>query len=181
MERIQAQANKLWQVISSPSTAKVYQQTLALTWSILKETGQLLWLVLCLGLVAGDWFWKKSYKVGQDTRVWVNTMQTKVETPAGEGADPGSTANFLGETSKSLLAAGQAGVTLALNTAKAQLGLEVESEPLTPLAPVATPPAPSVAVASSPEPTATPTATPSQAIAPTEVTSVSPTQTLEDE
>lgn len=181
MERIQAQANQLWQIISSPSTAKVYQQTLALTWSILKETGQLLWLVLCLGLVAGDWFWKKSYKVGQDTRIWVNTMQTKAETPAADGSDPGATANFFSETGKSLLAAGQAGVTLVLNTAKEQLGLEVQSEPPLPSAPVATPPAPPIAVAPNPKPTATLTATPSEAIAPPEVPSVSPTQTVEDE
>jgi len=137
MERIQTQANKLWQIISNPSTAKTYQQTLTLTWSILKETGQLLWLVLCLGLVAGDWFWKKSYQTGQDARGWVDTLQTKVaETGAGEGTEPTSTANLLGETGKSLLGASQVAVTKALNTARAQLGLEALPEPPKP-APVA--------------------------------------------
>ncbi len=152
MERIQTQANKLWQIISSQSTVKAYQDTLALTWLILKETGQLLWLVLCLGLVAGDWFWKKSYQAGQDTRVWIDTLQTQVETPAGEAAEATSTADFLGETSKSLLATGQATVTRLLNTAKEQLGMEVTSEsPATP-APVAVPPAPPKTVAPSVEP-----------------------------
>ncbi len=178
MERIQAQANKLWQIISNPSTAKTYQETLALTWAILKETGQLLWLVLCLGLVAGDWFWKKSYKAGQDTRVWVDTMQTKVETPDAEGSDEAtSSANFLSETGKSLLSAGQAGITLALNTAKQQLGIEIASEPPAKPAPVATPPAVPQVIAPSVEPSVTPAET----ISPAETPSVSSTQALEDE
>jgi hypothetical protein len=133
MDRIKTQADKLWQIISNPSTTKTYQQTLTLTWSILKETGQLVWLVLCLGLVAGDWFWKKSYKTGQDTRVWVDTLQTKVgETVEGEGAEPTSTADILGETGKSLLGAGQVAATKALNTARTQLGLEPLPEPIKP-------------------------------------------------
>ncbi len=177
MERIQAQANKLWQIISSPSTVKAYQETLALTWAILKETGQLLWLVLCLGLVAGDWFWKKSYKAGQDARVWIDAMQTRAETPEAEGAEATSTANFLTETGKSLLSAGQAGVTLVLNTAKEQLGLEVKSAPPAQLAPVATPPAPPKTVSPSVEP-AIPSA---EAIAPVETPSGLSTQALEDE
>lgn len=177
MERIQAQANKLWQIISNPSTAKTYQDTLAITWAILKETGQLLWLVLCLGLVAGDWFWKKSYKAGQDTRVWIDTMQTKVETPAGEGDEAISTANFLGETGKSLLATGQAGVTRLLNTAKEQLGIEVTSESPALPTPAATLPAPPKVVS----PNVTPAAPPAEPIAPAETPSVPPATTVEDD
>lgn len=172
MERIQAQANKLWQLISSPSTAKTYQQTLALTWSLLQETGQLLWLVLCLGLVAGDWFWKKSYKAGQDTRVWVDTLQTKAATPdpEAEAADVAtSTANFLSETGKSLLSAGQNGLTSALNTAKAQLGMEIKAPPAK-RAPIATPLAsPKVAAASE------------ETISPAETTLAPPMQVTENE
>lgn len=177
MERIQAQAKKLWQIISSPSTVKAYQETLALTWAILKETGQLLWLVLCLGLVAGDWFWKKSYKAGQDARVWIDAMQTRAEAPEAEGAEATLTANFLTETGKSLLSAGQAGVTLVLNTAKEQLGLEVTSEPAAQATPVAPPPAPPQMVSPSVEPAAPPAET----IAPTGTPSAPPTQALEDE
>ncbi|MGQ9871929.1 hypothetical protein [Leptodesmis sp.] len=177
MERIQAQANKLWQIVSSPSTVKAYQETLALTWAILKETGQLLWLLLCLGLVAGDWFWKKSYKAGQDARVWIDAMQTKVETPEEEATQATSTADFLSETGKSLLATGQATVTRLLNTAKEQLGLEVTSEPPAKPVPVETPPAPPKAVS----PSATSTTQPTEAIAPVETPSELSTQALEDE
>ncbi|NJP12130.1 MAG: hypothetical protein HC866_23900 [Leptolyngbyaceae cyanobacterium RU_5_1] len=131
--RIQSQVNKLWQVISSPATAATYQQTLTLTWTILKETGQLLWLVLCLGLVAGDWFWKKSYHTGQDTRTWISTVQSKAESRAEHGEEAASTSTFLSETltetGKSLLSAGQTGVALALSTAKGQLGIEEQSKP----------------------------------------------------
>lgn len=179
MERIQAQANKLWQIISSPSTAKTYQQALALTWSLLKETGQLLWLVLCLGLVAGDWFWKKSYKAGQDTRVWIDTLQTKATTPdpENEAADKAtSAANFLSETGKSLLSAGQNSVTLALNTAKAQLGMEIKAPPAKP-ASVATPPASPKVVAPSVEPAVTSEET----IVPAETTPAPPIQIGENE
>lgn len=127
MDRIKAQTDKLLQIISDPKTAGTYTQTIAITWTLLKETGYLLWLILCFGLVAGDWFWKKSYETGQSTRTWVDNLQTTIEanTQGGVGTGETGTTNLLSETSKSLLSAGQRGLDLALNTAKEQLGLEV--------------------------------------------------------
>lgn len=126
MDKLKAQADKLWQLLANPSTGEVYQKTLALTWSILKETGLLLWLVLCLVLVLGDWFWKYSYQAGQNARIWVNDLQTKTPEVAETSAEPG---NVLSTTGKSLLAAAQTSVRAALNTAKGQLGIEIPPEP----------------------------------------------------
>jgi hypothetical protein len=120
MDKIKAQADKLWQLISNSSTANAYQQALALTWSIIKETGLLLWLVICLVLVVGDWFWKYSFTAGQNTRAWLTDLQTKStsDTPVEGSGD------FWSGTGKSLLAAGQNSLNAALNTARDQLGIE---------------------------------------------------------
>ncbi|MDX2229624.1 MAG: hypothetical protein NW220_08300 [Leptolyngbyaceae cyanobacterium bins.349] len=123
MDKIKAQADKLWQLISNPSTGDAYKQTLALTWTILKETGLLLWLVICLVLVLGDWFWKYSFQAGQNTRNWVNELQTQSTTPTESSGD------FWSQTGKSLLAAGQNSVNAALNTARGQLGIEAPPAP----------------------------------------------------
>ncbi len=144
MDKIKAQANQLWQLISNPSTANVYQQTLALTWSILKETALLIWLTICLVLVLGDWFWKYSFTAGQNTRVWLQELQTK-STTAETAASSG---NFWSETGKSLLAAGQTSVNTALNTARTQLGMEAP--------PIPTPPAPKPPTPLAPAPTMSP-------------------------
>jgi hypothetical protein len=141
MNRIKTQANKLWQLIFSPSTSATYQQTLTTTWSILKETGLLLWLVVCLVLVLGDWFWNASYTTGQNARRWVENLQASDETTGGET----SSSEILGKTGKSLLSVGQTGFAAALSTAKGQLGIETTDEPappaiaLTPMPPKSTP------------------------------------------
>ncbi len=140
MDKIKTQANKLWQLVSNPSTGAAYQQTLALTWSILKEAGLLLWLVICLVLVLGDSFWKYSYQAGQNTRIWLAELQTK---SASEAESSGS---FWSETGKSLLAAGQNTVDAALNTARGQLGIEP------PPAAASNPPAPKTISAASSKP-----------------------------
>ncbi|MDX2242559.1 MAG: hypothetical protein NW224_17870 [Leptolyngbyaceae cyanobacterium bins.302] len=132
MDKIKTQADKLWQLISNPSTVAAYRQALTLTWAILKETGLLLWLVICLVLVLGDWFWKYSYQAGQNTRTWLDELQTKSTSEAE------SSGNFWSETGKSLLAAGQSTVDAALNTARDQLGIEAPPAP----APKALSPAP---------------------------------------
>jgi hypothetical protein len=135
MDKIKAQADKLWQLISNPATGNAYTQILALTWSILKETGLLLWLVICLVLVLGDWFWKYSFQAGQNTRNWVNELQTKSTTETASSDD------FWSQTGKSLLAAGQNSVNVALTTAREQLGIEAPPAS-TPTAISAAPPEP---------------------------------------
>ncbi len=125
MDTLKTQANKLWQLISNPATAATYQQTLGTTWAILKETGLLLWLIVCLVLVLGDWFWQASYAVGQKTRTWVDTMQTSAQ---AQTAEAGSS-DLLGKTGKSLLTAGQTSLAAALAAAKGQLGMESSETP----------------------------------------------------
>lgn len=153
MDRIKNQADKLWQILSNPSTIETYKQTLALTWTIIRETGQLLWLVVCLVLVLGDWFWKYSYQAGQNARIWFHTIQTRT-TAADESS------NVLSETSKSLLAAGQASVSSLLNTAKGQLGIEPAAEAPRAISPArpAAPPTPALITPESPNAVAPPVA-----------------------
>lgn len=129
MDKLKTQANKLWQLIFDPSTAATYQQTLGTTWAILKETGLLLWLIICLVLVLGDWFWQASYATGQKARDWVDTMQTSAQETTAEAS---SSSDVLGKTGKSLLTAGQTSLAAALAAAKGQLGIESNEAPQSP-------------------------------------------------
>ena len=126
MDRLKTQASKLWQLISNPATAATYQQTLGTTWAILKETGLLLWLIVCLVLVLGDWFWNASYATGQKTRTWIDEMQTSAKEPTTET----SSGDLLGKTGKSLLSVGQTSLVAALAAAKGQLGIEPTEAPV---------------------------------------------------
>lgn len=136
-KRLQDQASKLWHTVSDAQTTSTYQQTIAVTWSILKETGKLVWLTICFGLVAGEWFWKWSYNAGGQARVWITKLSSQME--ATESQDSGE---FWSETGKSLLEASKKTAFSALSAAKDQLGLE----------------APPPASPSPPEPTAAPSA-----------------------
>lgn len=142
-QQIQTQAAKLWQTVNDPATAESYKKTATITWTILRETGYLLWLVVCLVLVLGEWVWKSGYRAGWNFRDWINNL----ERPTSD--------RLLSETGKSLLTAGKTGMAIALSTAKDQLGIENEPEPVavsaSPSAPV-TPPEP----AKVPTPAATP-------------------------
>lgn len=117
--QIQTQANKLWKTVTDESTAAAYQQTLGVTWAILKETGYLLWLVVCLVLVFGEWVWKTGYRTGWNFRGWVNSMNT--EKPSAD--------QVLSETGKSILEVGKSTAAAALAAAKDQLGIENKPEP----------------------------------------------------
>jgi len=147
-KQVQAQAAKLWQTLSDPGTAATYQTTLSLTWKIFAETGRLLWLVICLVLVFGEWIWKTGYRLGWGVRNWVNGL----EKPSAD--------RLLSETGKNLLEAGKAGAVMALATAKEQLGIEDTSEPLLVSPPPVAKPAPTpVPVVPVPPVTVTPVAT----------------------
>lgn len=137
MERIKAQAAKLGQLLSKPETFAAYKNVVTLTWDILKETGLLLWLVICLVLVVFEWFWKFSVGAGQGARNWVNSLE-------------GSSDQLASETGKALLAAGKNSLDFTLTQAKSQLGfeipepkverVEVKSEPVKAAPPVVAPP-----------------------------------------
>lgn len=117
--QIQTQADKLWKTVTDPSTASSYKQTANVTWNILKETGYLLWLVVCLGLVFGEWVWKTGYRTGWQFRGWVNSLNA--EKPSAD--------QLLSETGKSLLEVGKSTAAAAILAAKDQLGIENKPEP----------------------------------------------------
>lgn len=126
MDSIQVQASKLWDLIFSDETADTYQKTLNLTGTILKESAQLIWLIICSVFVFGAWFSDTSVKTGKGIRDWVDTQSS------GGTAEEGKP---IAETSKELLEKGRTGVTYLLNQAREQLGLEaMEAPPAKPAA-----------------------------------------------
>ncbi|WP_181357678.1 hypothetical protein [Stenomitos frigidus] len=145
--QIQTQAAKVWQLVKDPDTGATYTKTVSTTWALLKETGYLLWLVVCLTLVFGDWIWRTGYRTGWSTREWINNFEKpntdRVAQDAGQG----------------LLEASKSAVTSAIATAKNQLGIEAKPEPLLTSTPPATP-APKATPAPTPTPTPTPTPAP---------------------
>ncbi|MBF2003871.1 MAG: hypothetical protein IGS38_24520 [Synechococcales cyanobacterium M58_A2018_015] len=111
---ISTQAHKLWQLLSAPSTASAYGQALSVTWTILKETALLLWLVLCLVLVAFDWFWHRSIAAGQRTRAWVDSLSAQ---------DTNQMASRMGQ---GILAASQTSLQRLVAQARTQLNLPAQ-------------------------------------------------------
>ena len=147
--QIQSQAAKVWQLVKDPATGATYTKTVSTTWLILKETGYLLWLVICLTLVFGDWIWRTGYRTGWSTREWINNFEKpntdRVAQDAGQG----------------LLEASKSAVANAIATAKNQLGIEAKPEPVLASAPPAATPAPKPTPAPTPTPTPAPPFTPS--------------------
>ncbi|BAU10719.1 hypothetical protein LEP3755_12110 [Leptolyngbya sp. NIES-3755] len=124
MNRIKEQAAKLWQLLIDPETFGAYRSVVMTTWSILRETGVLLWLVVCLVLVVGEWGSKTAIAIGQGMRGWMDRIS--------------STEQLAPETGKALLEAGKSTVSFTLNQAKSQLGIVV-SEPVQPKVTVSEP------------------------------------------
>ncbi|MBW4692823.1 MAG: hypothetical protein KME27_13790 [Lyngbya sp. HA4199-MV5] len=160
--QVQSQATKVWGIIKDPATGATYTQTVSTTWLILKETGYLFWLVICLTLVFGDWLWRTGYRTGWSTREWINNFETpktdRVAQDAGQG----------------ILEASKSALTSAIATAKNQLGIESTPEPLPTRAPIAATPTPT------PAPTPPPTPTPTPTPAPTFTPSTPPTPKTEE-
>ncbi len=171
---ITTQADKVRQAVFHPDTAATYQKAGTLTWTIIKETGYLLWLVICIGLVLGEWIWKNSYTAGQSARVWVNNLEKKEDAAPSASMD-----QVLSDTGKKLLAVGKSGALKAIATAKDQLG--IAPEPAAPAAPVAKPPAPApvsqASASAAPVSTAPPTPAPT---IPTSPAAVPSTPTAEE-
>ncbi len=113
MERIKAQANKLWTLVGDPQTTATYQGFVTTTWDILRETALLIWLGLCLFLVVFEWFWHNSLAAGRQSRTWLNSLD-------------GSNEKIAAETGKALLSAGKSSLDFTITTAKQQLGLPTE-------------------------------------------------------
>lgn len=144
MDKIKQQANTVSQLVFSPDTGQTYKKTLLLTWNILRETGILIWLVICLVFVGGEWFYRNSVQLGRSARNWYNNLG---ET---EGKSEAEAATSTGEA---LLTSVQSGTAYLLSRARQQLGIP-DPEPA-PEAPTSAPPKPT-AVATTPPAVAPP-------------------------
>lgn len=116
MEKIKSQAGKLGDLLFDAETGATYKKAVTLTWAILRETGLLLWLTICLIFVGAEGFWKKSVALGRASRNWYEGLQAPKETESKSAAEVGQSA---------LSALGLGAATL-LYQAKQQLGMEAE-------------------------------------------------------
>lgn len=112
MERIQAQADKLWKLLTDPNTYGTYRNAIQTTWNILRETALLIGLILFLAIVLLEWFYKTAVSAGRNFRTWFNNL--------------GSSDQVATEAGKALLSAGKNSLDFTIATAKSQLGLPVE-------------------------------------------------------
>jgi hypothetical protein len=148
VDKIKTQANKVGELVFAADTGATYQKAFALTWNILRETGVLLWLVICLVFVGGEWFWKNSVSLGRSARDWYEGLQAPSSPEESKSA---------AEMGQSALTALGTGAETLLYKAKTQLGMDVP--PPAPKAQKTPSPPPAPAIA--PEPTS-PTAPPAE-------------------
>lgn len=118
-----------WKTVSDQESLGTYQKAVQTTWNILRETGRLLWLVLCLGLVFVTWLWTTSKTSGQQLRTWY------------EGIPEPKSENVVTEASQFFASASRTTATKVMTQAREQLGLS---------APEATPIVKAVAAAPAP-------------------------------
>ncbi|WP_008309088.1 hypothetical protein [Leptolyngbya sp. PCC 6406] len=166
MDKIKTQASKVGELLFAPDTGAAYKKTLTLTWDILRETGLLLWLVICFVFVGGEWFWNSAISLGQKGRTWYEGLSQETTT------EPKSA----GEIGQSLLVAGENSAAFLLYQAKKQLGIDAEPpQPKVPAPPQASAPKPPTAATVSSAPVSStvdmPTAPAPTAPAPTAVDS----------
>jgi hypothetical protein len=140
MDKIKEQANIVSQLLFAGDTGEIYTKTLTRTWDILREIGILLWLVICLTFVGGEWFYRTSVSLGRSARTWYSGLSEK-----GSDVEPQSIAS----TGEALLDTVKSGTTYLLSQARQQLGIP-EPEPFTPPAPPVKPPSPTPAEPPSP-------------------------------
>ena len=100
-----------WKTVSDKDALGTYQKTLQATWNILRETGRLIWLVLCLGLVLVTWIWTSSKTSTQRLQAWYESIP-----------EP-KTEHAWTEASQLLVSAGRATATNIMAQAREQLGL----------------------------------------------------------
>lgn len=162
MDKIKIQSNKVGELLFASTTGEAYKKALSLTWDIVRETGILIWLVICLVFVGAEWFWKNSISLGSSVRAWYENVSTpKSEEPQSANA-----------ISQSLLSALGSGTDNLLYQAKQQLGMDAKppasrslaSKPA--MAASADKPLASVPAKASPAATQSPAATPPASEAP---------------
>jgi hypothetical protein len=142
MDKIKDQASVVSQLVFAGETGEIYKKMLSRTWDILRETGILLWLVICLTFVGGEWFYRNSVSLGRIARTWYANLSTKsadAESPSMEA------------TGVALLGSVKSGAVYLLSQARQQLGLP-DPEPTAPVAQAnsGAPPAPPAPVVDPP-------------------------------
>jgi hypothetical protein len=121
------QFNIWFKTVISQETATTYSKTFQVTLSILQETGKLLWLVLCFGLVLFQWIVDSGKQLWQDSQAWYGSIKE----PKGEHLWE-AISKVVSETSRS-------SVAVALGQARGQLGLPVAETKAAPVTPPAKP------------------------------------------
>jgi len=140
---IQSQAAKLLKILTSATTLETYKQALSLTWTILQETGRLLWLVACAVLVGFAWLLGTSLWAGKTFRAWT----TQLEKP---NTEPVSLNDRVLKLRDGIVTTSKTTVNLALTSAMGQLGFTETPKVIQDVMPTSEPPAPSVSPASPP-------------------------------
>jgi hypothetical protein len=117
---------KAWvDTISSQETISAYRSVLQtfftavtalwdalkVSWEIIKETGKLIWLFICFGLVASDWLWDSGKKV-----------VTQVQNVTAQSGNPKSD-TYVMDTGKAFFEASKSSVVKAVSQAREQLNL----------------------------------------------------------
>ncbi len=152
MDQIQLQASKLSELLFAEETAVTYQKTLNLTGTLLKETAQLIWLIICSAFVFGAWVGDASMKLGSNLRNWIDQKSS----PSLASAEK----KPLAETGKSLLDQGKTAADYLLNQAREQLGLDPIDPAPAKIAPAKAASSAPTSSVSSPAPASTPKPTP---------------------
>lgn len=116
MNKIKAQAAKVGKILFNTETWATYKKAIFLSWNLLKELAQLIWLLICLVIFVVAWLWTNSIHAAQELQTWY----ASIEEPKAD--------HFLDAAGKELLLAGTTGAALALTHAKNQLGIEEEPE-----------------------------------------------------
>ncbi len=115
-QRLRRQASQFWQVLSGPETRRAYGSAVAKTGAIVREGGLLIWLLVCLVLVAFDSGVAAAIAAGRASRSLVSRLSH---------TQPDAIAV---NTKQSLLSAGQTGLATTLSQARQQLGLPQKPE-----------------------------------------------------
>lgn len=106
------QLTKWWDIVSAKDTWDSFKNFFALAWTILKETGILIWLFILGGLVSIGWIVDRSTELTES----VKSLQDQAS-QAEEG-------NLLSEAGKSLWLATKKGADNALKTARTTLDIK---------------------------------------------------------
>ncbi|MGB3136277.1 MAG: hypothetical protein WBB18_05675 [Nodosilinea sp.] len=150
METVKEQASVVSQLLFSAETGNIYKKALTRSWNILREIGVLLWLIICLTFVGGEWFYRTAVGLGRSTRAWYVGLSEK-----SPSAEPQS----MTSTGEALLSSVKSGTAYLLGQARQQLGMpKPETTPATPPTVATTtaagPPAPVPSTSVSSPPTA---------------------------